>query len=118
SLGLAEAREKAREWYGLVKAGIDPADIERQRREAAQQARENTFGKFAEAFIAKRTNRRAELDAREIRRTLIAAWKDRPLASITPRDVRLLIGKIASRSPWEARNAWGHASLIFKHAVH
>src|SRR5690606_15565350 len=59
-----------------------------------------------------------ELDAREIRRTLIAAWKDRPLASITPRDVRLLIGKIASRSPWEARNAWGHASLIFKHAVH
>ena len=118
SMGLAAAREKAREWYGLVKAGIDPADIERQRREAADQARASTFGKFAEAFIAKRTNRRADLDAREIRRTLIAAWKDRPLASITPRDIRQLIGEIAKRAPWEARNAWGHASLIFKHAVH
>jgi len=118
AMSLDEARKKAAEWYALVKRGIDPADVERQRREAAEKVRANTFGSFAEAFIEKRKNRRAEIDAREIRRVLVAAWGNRPLASITPRDVRELIGKLARRAPYEARNVWGHASLIFKHAVH
>jgi hypothetical protein len=41
SLGVAEAREKARKWYELVKQGRDPREVEeaeRREREAAEEA--------------------------------------------------------------------------------
>lgn len=49
---------------------------------------------------------------------LIKPWMGKPVSSITPRDVRHLIGDIASRTPHGANAAWGHAALIFKYAVH
>jgi integrase len=125
-LGLAAARSKAQQWYAWVKAGIDPADAETaelERAEAARRAehlkRENTFASVAERFIADRAgNRRALVDAREIRRLLVAAWGDRPIHKIAPRDVRALIDQIKLRAPYNARNAWTHAVGIFKMAVH
>jgi integrase len=125
-LGLAAARTKAQQWYAWVKQGIDPAhaeEAERERQEAARRAevlkRENTFAAVAERFIADRAhNRRAAVDAREIRRLLISEWASKPIHKIEPRDVRVLIDAIKLRAPYDARNAWTHAVGIFKLAVH
>lgn len=124
-VGLAEARRIARSWLEEIAAGVDPRARQLAEQAAALAAAEaeekraaNTFGSVAEAFIGQRTNRRAEADAQEIRRSLVSAWKDRPIASITAADVRRRFEDIKKRSAYEARNAWGHASLIFKTAVH
>jgi integrase len=135
-MGLAEARTKASEWRQLVERGKDPAavaaeaaaavekarlDAERAEQEAkakAEREAKNTFRALAEAYIAARTNRRAHKDALAIRRDLIAPWGDKPVSAITPRDVKAVIGDLAKRTPHGAREAWGHAVLIFKQAVH
>ena len=39
ALSLAAAREKAGQWYSLVKQGIDPKDAEEEKQEAAAAAR-------------------------------------------------------------------------------
>jgi integrase len=59
----------------------------------------------------------AKVDAMEIQRLLIPAWRDTPMANITSRDVRELISQLKSR-PYNAKAAWGHMVLIFKQAVH
>jgi integrase len=129
AIGLGEARTKAAEWYSLCQQGRDPADVEAERatkqeaervaaKEAAERANANTFRHVAEAYMAGRTNRRALVDEREIRRTVLAEWGARPVASITPKDVRTYLGALAKRVPAEALNAWGHAVQIFKYAVH
>ena len=116
------ARERSEDLYAAAKSGIDLFKVEEEQRAAAERelaARaENTFGAVAERYIKARTNRRAEADAREIRRMLIAEWRDRPIHEITPRDVRQLIGKIKNRAPYDARNGWGHLSTLFRWAVH
>jgi integrase len=125
-MGLAEAREKARRWYDLVKNGIDPEHAEAEERErtaaaarAAALRSAHTFVSVAERYITdRRTNRRAKADAAEIRRMLIAEWGERPIHSITPRDVRELITKLRARVPYDARNAWTHTVGIFKQSVH
>lgn len=123
-LGVAAARDKAQRWRTWIKDGIDPAqaeEAERDKRDAERRAealkRNNTFASVAKAYIQARTNRRAEADAREIRRMLVTAWGEKPIHKIEPRDVRELIDKIKVRAPYDARNAWGHAVGIFKQAV-
>jgi hypothetical protein len=124
-LGVAKAREKATQWRGWTKQGIDPAqaeEAERERQDAERRAearkRGNSFASVAEAYIQARTNRRAQADAREIRRMLVTAWGNKPIHKIEPRDVRELIDKIKVRAPYDARNAWGHAVGIFKQAIY
>jgi hypothetical protein len=122
---LADARQKAEAWRGLVLKGIDPKEAEmeqRRKQEAVRRAeaakRENTFGAFAERWISGRTNRHAKADASDVRRMLAPAWRNTPLHELTPRDVRELFANLVRRSPHDARSAWGHASQIFKLAVH
>jgi integrase len=125
SMGLAEARTKAVAWYALVKQGIDPRDVEAGERKQAQAQRHaqaaqaaNTFAAYCEKYISERKNRRAKLDAAEIRRLLAGAWGDLSLHEITPRHIRETFAQLIRRSPYNARNCWGHAVGIFKQAVH
>lgn len=119
AMSLADARREAERNYALAKEGTDPFEQEREEQRARAEKDARKFGAFAEKFIADRAaNRRAEIDAREIRRNLIAEWGERPLHSIKPRDVRLLIDAIRKRAPYEARNVWTHVVQIFKLAVH
>ena len=126
-LGLNDARLKAAEWLKLIKAGIDPADAAKEKAEAAAEERraralqdETTFGSVAEKYIADHLNgqRRAKASAGEIRKHLVEAWGTRPIASITPGDVKTLIAKIKSVAPYAARNVFGHARTLFKWGVH
>jgi len=122
AMSLEAARERAGELYSQAKAGVDLFAVEEEAKKAAERERvakeQNTFRAVAESYIEGRTNRRAEADAREIRRMLIGAWGDRPISDIAPRDVRQLFERLKKRSAYDARNAWGHASGIFKRAVH
>jgi integrase len=115
-LSLAEAREKAKLWRAYIAKDIDPAHAVADERKAREIVRGNTFGIFAERYIASRTNRRAAVDGMEIRRLLIPAWENTPIANISSRDVRELINKLKVK-PHNARHAWGHMVLIFKQAV-
>jgi hypothetical protein len=117
-MSLSDARDKALKWKKWIAAGIDPREAEDAERKAAAAKEANTFTAFAEKYISERKNRRAALDAREIRRNLIPDWGNTPLHEITARDVRELITVLKNRSPYEARNAWTHAVQIFKLAVH
>jgi integrase len=125
-LSLAAARDKAAAWYSAVKQGIDPHDLEaKQRREAeARRAAEaqkmaNTFAAVAERYISEHVHgqRRAVMTAREIRTLLVQAWADKPIASITPTDVKLLVGKLKARTPYQARSAYSHLSTLFRWAT-
>src|ERR1700712_118828 len=51
ALSLDDARERAREWLGLIRRGVDPR-IEEGRQRASQKAGQaNTFQAVAEAFL-------------------------------------------------------------------
>lgn len=126
-MGVTEAREKAGQWYALVKAGRDPAEyeVEQQqklaairRTEALKQA--HTFASVAERYIAEHVTgqRRAKDSAREIRTGLVSVWGERPIASITPADVKTLINTIKVRAPYQAQNIFGHCRTLFAWCVH
>ena len=55
TVGLADAREMAREARLLVRQGKDPLDAKHETRAAAQiaQAKRRTFGEVAEAYLQK-----------------------------------------------------------------
>ena len=67
-LGLAEARQKAREWLRQIGMGVDPTAEARRERAAEQERRANTFavaaGVLTRRLISQRKGARA---AREIR---------------------------------------------------
>jgi integrase len=122
---VAAARKKAEAWRALVAQDIDPSEIERKERQAAEAARraemlsrDHTFARYAEAYGAARTNRRAKEDAKEIQRLLIPLLGPLPLAEISPRHVREAMAKLLARSPYAAKSGWDHLSGIFKSAVH
>jgi integrase len=119
-MGLDEARKLSRDWYELVKQGVDPSVVKAKARHEARVASSNTFGSVVEAYIRDRAgkHRRAERDAGDIRRELIKPWGELPISSITPRDVRELLARIGKRSGNIANSTWGHLCLIFKYAVH
>jgi Arm DNA-binding domain/Phage integrase family len=121
TLGVEAAREKAREWYGSVKGGTDPKVAEREAkraREAEQRAAalkdKNTFAACAERYLAERTkNRRIKKDRADLERLVIPAWGNRPIHTITARDVRTLFAELKERTPHGARAVWQHVTAIF-----
>jgi integrase len=129
SLSLADARAKAQLWRGWIQAGRHPREVEarehEEQRHADEQARAakakaiaNSFSAVAERYIAARVNqqRRARRSAQEIRLLLVSAF-DKPITEITPDDVKVAISRIASRAPWQAKQAYGHLRALCKWAV-
>src|ERR1019366_6682959 len=86
---LADARDEALRWRGMVKTGQDPKAVQEKAKREAELKRSNTFSAVAEDFIAdmKPTERRRIEVAQAIRRELIPAWGTRPIVEITPLDV-------------------------------
>src|SRR5437763_4514066 len=85
---LAEARSKARAALGALMEGRDPASLEEGKRrvqdEAERQRKASTFATVAENFIRRHamTKRSGRMVSGIIRRELIPAWGDRPIAEI------------------------------------
>jgi integrase len=142
AMSLADARDKATEWYGLVRAGRDPRDVEQEQRQAAEAVRRAkalqnaaTFCSVAERFLREHVagQRRGPAVAREVRNYLVKAWGERPISDITPGDVKALVSTIRAGTHPQARkrkngekkgaihqaeNVLGNCSVLFRWAVH
>src|SRR6516164_1471007 len=120
ALSLEQARAKAAQWRELIAKGIDPAIEEERARLAERRKRANTFGAVAEDFIrdkvsAERAGRAVEGD---LRREFIAVWGNRPIAEITPYDVRAVIKRAKDRgAPYQAHNLLVLARRLFSWAI-
>jgi integrase len=100
SLTLDEARDKARGYHREPK-------------------RPNTFASVAEAFFVhiKRLKRSHEIE-RGIRRELMPRWHDRPIASITKRDVIDAIDAVLNRGfPSAAHHLFADIRRLFNFAI-
>ena len=135
-VSLAQARAKVAEWDALRKRGIDPAEQEREAREAEERAealaqadavsaREGVFYAVAEAFLARsefRKQRRAKQVEREIRNELLDpsrnGWHDKHISEIDDEDVFTVIAAIRDRpAPYQAINVLTHIKQIFSWAM-
>jgi integrase len=119
-LTLEQARAKGRRWIELIRKGIDPAAEEERARLAEQRKRANTFAAIAEDFIKDKLpgERKGAEVARDIAREFIPAWGGRPIAEITPLDVRAVIKAVKDRgAPYQAHNLLGTARRLFAWAI-
>ena len=89
-----QARDVAREHLRSMRMGVDPRDTKRQ-----DEAAKVTLRQVADAYFARpgmlKESTRAEMD-RHIEK-VFEAWKDKPIASITPADCRKRYEEMATR---------------------
>jgi integrase len=128
---LEEARETAREWTKLIKAGKDPAVEERRRRDAEEQARRDveaakaradasTFAAAIELYARQHlTKLRSGHEVEQtMRRGLLPAWGSRPLGSITRKDVKAVVREVHDGgSPIAANRLLAYTKGFFAWAV-
>ncbi|MEE9250367.1 MAG: integrase arm-type DNA-binding domain-containing protein [Alphaproteobacteria bacterium] len=99
-IGVAKARDQAREIKSQAKAGIDPKEAGKAEKAAAEDEAADTFGAIAEEYIKieclerelrngkvlpPKLKRGWEVE-RIIRRELMPHWQDQPLAELRKRD--------------------------------
>jgi integrase len=120
ALGLAEAREKAREWRLLICRGIDPAQEQARKRAAELRKQKTTFLAVAEDFIREKLpseRKRREVEG-DIRREFIPVWGARPITDITALDVRALIKRVRDEGKtYQAHNLLGHVRRLYNWAI-
>src|SRR5262249_37060370 len=121
AITLVAARDKARNWLTLIKAGRDPREVERTAATAAMLSAANTFASVSEEFLRRHVQgkRKARVVEREIRRELIPVLGPRPITEITRRDIVTLMESIADRgrSGAHARNVYTHVKTLFNWAI-
>jgi len=101
--------------------------MEKRARDSETERRENSFGRVAEDFIRMHLvgpdpttpNQRTGLDtAHEIRLEYVSRFGDRPIDSITGRDIVTVIDAAKARgAPYRAHNLLGHARRLFNWAI-
>jgi integrase len=121
ALTLKTARKLAREALDRVSQGIDPVQHKRQEAAAVHAARENTFEKVCERFIADcaaARQRSWKETARVLRFDAVRAWAERPLSFITKRDVERLLTEVVERgSPVAAIRLLAYLRRLFNWCV-
>jgi integrase len=108
-LTLAAARDKARAWLSEIEAGRDPRAAERVEAEA-------TFAAVLEDYFRRHVagKRKAKDTEREMRKELLARWKNKPINTIARRDVIRMVDEIKDRGAlYQAHNLLGHAKTFF-----
>jgi integrase len=93
---LADAHTAATTAKRQAKSGVDPREAQRLRQSDAEQARQLTFGVMADQFVeryAKPKLRDRTIGGYQaaLKGKLTASWKDKPIASITRREVISLL---------------------------
>jgi Arm DNA-binding domain len=119
ALSLAEAREKARLWLGMIARQRDPAAEKRVVRAAAQEkadqaarAAQTAFARVAVVWLERRiAGLKNELAiGKLIANEFTSRWKGRPIASISRDEMREAIKTIEARgAPWQGHVAWSAA---------
>ena len=120
TVSLEQARAKARSWLEMIQAGIDPAvEVAAAAREADRE-QQDTFRAVAESFIAKHvaSRRTAVGITGRIRGKLISVWGDRPIGTITRRDIIALVeNDAASAGAGSARKTLAYTRRLFRWAA-
>jgi len=100
----AAAAETAR-FKALVNSGTDPADERTSRRIAQREHVSNTFGEAAEAWYIYRCKAWAPRTAEQFReyldKDLLPKLKSRPLNSISPQELGVLVAGIEERGAYD-----------------
>jgi integrase len=137
TLGLGDARKAAREALAELAEGKDPRRAKEEKRRVAEEAAKaqqaSAFSVVAEEFIKRHVAglRAARMTEGIVRRELIPAWADRPIAEISRRDVVSLIEAIIDRGgespgrgtrrksggPYAARHTLSVARGLFNWAI-
>ncbi len=102
-MSLATARARARVLVDQARQGIDPAADRAVRREQARYTVAAVAGEYVERHL-KRNLRSAVWLERRLRRDLVAAWGERPIAAIGKADVVRLVDGIADRGAGVSAN--------------
>lgn len=114
-LTLEHAREKARTWRKLIRAGVDPhVQEERDRQEAIRQQR-ITFTAVAEDFIREKlpSERKGKEVERDIRRDLMPALGALPVTEVSDLHIANIVRTKKQHAPAQARNLLGIAKRLF-----
>jgi len=117
---LAEARQKAREWLGLIGRGIDPKVEETRQRAAAQRRQSNSFAAVAAEFLERHASglKKSAEAKRIIEAEFVKRWGGRPITDIMPEEVAAAIRAIVKRgAPYQAHNALGYIRRLFNWAI-
>ncbi len=117
AISLADARQKARDWLGLIGQGKDPSEEEQRAHRDLQRLQANTFSAVADEYMRQvvvgrdpaspRQRKSAETD-RVIRKVLNPLWGDRPIAGITRGEVLAAIEGIRDH---------GTAQMLAAHGI-
>jgi len=116
AMTLGEAREAARDAQKDAQAGKDPRGRAKQDKAALEEASRNTWAASAEMFLAKypKSEGLREATVRDYRRALqgpdVQDWADRPVASISRKEIKARLNTVADRAPTHAnrlRAYWG-----------
>lgn len=116
-LGLADAREKARETLAQARVGMDPARELRERKAA------RSFGDLAADYLEhwarkKKSPKHAREDERRIDKVLLPRWKGRKAGEIRRGDVVELLDEIErERGPISRNRLAALLSKIFNFAI-
>jgi len=117
ALELPDARTSAKEALAAVEKGDDPGTA----KQADKAARRDTFERVVEQFIekhAKRHNRTWRQQKQILNTHVVPKWRDRPIASITRRDVIELVEGIADRGrPYMANRVLATVRKLLNWAV-
>ncbi len=116
---LTKARSQALDILNQIKKGQDPREDTRQRKQAASDEAENTFGKIAERFLTEyASGKKKPLRPQTVKGYKwaltgepSASWTKQTLASITDRDIIKVV------DAYEARKQFASARL-FRAYVH
>ena len=127
ALSLAEAREKARYWLGLIARGRDPgaekktAVVAKRQAEADREfAATTAFDKVAAQWIKRKVaGLKHELKIeRIIEREFTRRWQGRPIARISREEMRAAVRAIVERgASWQAYSALGHLRQLLQWAA-
>lgn len=116
-LSLAEARERARKTLGDAQGGLDPALEQKQRRDANTTFKALTIEVLEAKATTTRPRTRKERQ-RIVDVELLPRWENRPVASITRRDVVELVERIARRGAGVAANrTLGVIKILFNEGL-
>jgi integrase len=119
ALGLADARQRARQWREMIRQGIDPKDEAERQKAAETQRKATTFGAVADDWSQEKvsTERKGVEVEREFRQEFVSRWEKRPVTGITELDVLNVIREKKQSAPAQARNLLGHAKRFFSWAI-
>jgi integrase len=111
SIGLAQARKRAKELLAAVVLGTDV------QAEKARQRQAGTFGEVAERYVeqySKRNNKSWKQADALVRTYLLPHWRMRPIVSITRTDMKEVLRRLR---PVLANQVKASASALFNWAI-